>query len=88
VGGQRNVGHGLVEPDQAGVAGGPEEERLLLEEPAARLVDAHQDGLEALAVERLDHETRGEERDLVLRRTAAEDDGHAELLGRGHGARG
>jgi hypothetical protein len=79
VGGERHVGHRLLEPDQAGIPGRLEEERLLLEEPAARLVDAHQDGLEALAVEGLDHEARGEEGDLVLRRTPAEDDRDAHL---------
>ena len=77
--GERYVGHGLVEPHQARIASGAEEERLLLEEPAAALVDADEDGLEAITVQRLDDEARGEQGDLVLRRAPAEDDGDAEL---------
>ena len=77
--GEPDVGHRLVEPAEARIARGAEEERLLLQEPAPALVDADEDGLEAIAVERLDHEARREERDLVLGRAPAEDDGDPEF---------
>src|SRR5262249_48864715 len=81
---ERDVGRGLVELLEAWISRGAEQEGLLLQEPAAALVDADQDRLEAVAVEHLDDEARGEQRDLVLGRSAAEDHRDAEL-GPGHG---
>jgi hypothetical protein len=53
-----------------------EQQRLLLQQPAPALVDADQHRLVAFGVERLEHEARRQQRDLVFGRAPAENYRH------------
>src|SRR4051812_46461519 len=79
--GQERPRHGLIEAHQARIARAAEEYGLVLQEPASRLVDADEKGLVALEVQRLENESRREQRDLVLRGAPAEQHRDPELPG-------
>ena len=76
----RDRGCAGVEPDVAGIAGRRLQRPLRLAVPAPVFVDADQHRLEPLPVDRREHVARRQQRDLVLRRTAAEQDDDARLL--------
>ena len=72
-------GRARIEADLARITVGSLERRLGLETPAALLVDPDQQRLEPLAIERPVDVARGQERDLVLGRSTAEQDHHPNL---------